>query len=47
MISLYWRSLEEHINAAIVVSTFVANYLTAVGFLFILASDFPRDGAAG
>lgn len=47
MISIYWRSLEEHISAAIVVSTFVVNYLTAPGFLFILASDSPRDGAAG
>jgi len=42
MISIYWRSLEERISAAIVVISFVANYLTAPGFLFILASDPPR-----
>lgn len=47
MISIYWRNLEEHISAAIVVSSFAANYLTAPGFLFILASDFPREDAAG
>lgn len=39
MISIYWRSLEECISAAIVFSSCVANYLTAPGFLFILASD--------
>lgn len=47
MIAIYWRNLEEGISADTVVSSFAANYVKAPGFQFILASDFPREDAAG